>query len=78
MQRKNIFTLLFLGALLFVSVGDSVLPKPLSQYSRNTRDTISQWLLGLIPHKIFKKPSQKREEQLDKLQRRAAPSPEEK
>ena len=74
MPRKTITILLVLGSLLFITIGDRILPKPLSQYSRNTRNTINQMILGLFPKEVPDRPSKQREEQLDKFEKRADPS----
>ena len=74
MPRKTISTLLVLGTLLFIAIGDRILPKPLSQYSRQTRNTINQMILGLFPKELPERPSKQREDQLEEMQRRANPS----
>jgi hypothetical protein len=74
MPRKTISTLLVLGSLLFITLGDRILPKPLSQYSSQTRNTLNQVILGLFPKDVPERPSKQREEQLEEMQRRANPS----
>jgi hypothetical protein len=49
-MRLNInFTHLFILAVLFISLGDRVLPQPMSTVSTQTRETIHQFLTGLFP-----------------------------
>ncbi len=47
---KKFLTIGIIGGVIFVGIGDSFLPKPLSTYSRNARNTINAKLLGLMPH----------------------------
>jgi hypothetical protein len=43
---KPFLTLVFLLGLLFISLGDTFLPKPLSTYSARTRNQINQMLIS--------------------------------
>ncbi len=63
--------LLFLGVLtvVFITVGDLFLPKPLNNYSQNTRTTITKYLVSLFPQKQPKRPSGQRENQVRELEK---------
>lgn len=49
LSSKTFWPLLFISTLLFIGWGDNFLPKPLSNYSRNTRHKIEQFLIGSFP-----------------------------
>ena len=49
--------------MLFIGIGDSILPQPLSDYSRNIRKSINNYLLGLFPQRKFNDPNQSTQEQ---------------
>ena len=46
---KNLLIVGIIGGTIFVGIGDSFLPKPLSTYSRNARHTVNGKMLGLMP-----------------------------
>lgn len=49
MLRSQQFALILLVTLIFIAVGDKFLPKPLSTYSTQTRNTLNQMMLGSFP-----------------------------
>ncbi len=49
MFKKPTIILLLLFCVLFVAIGDSVLPEPMKSASFNTRKTINKHLTGLFP-----------------------------
>jgi hypothetical protein len=66
MRAKTFFTLCFILFLIFVFIGDKVLPKPLSTASLQTRTTMNNFLLGLFPTKSKTKDlTQEREKKLE-------------
>lgn len=66
MRAKTFFTLCFALFLIFVFIGDKVLPKPLSTASLQTRTTMNNFLLGLFPTKSKTKDlTQEREKKLE-------------
>jgi hypothetical protein len=70
-MRFKHFTLpVTIVALLFIGIGDRVLPQPLSTYSFNTRTTLNNFLTGLFPKKRFKNPNDRTETAVDKLEER--------
>jgi hypothetical protein len=70
-MRPKHFTLpLIIVALLFISIGDRVLPQPLSTYSFNTRTSLNNFLSGLFPQKRFKNPNDRTEKAVEQLQKR--------
>lgn len=69
MLKKGNLTVLAMAALIFVGFGDSFLPKPLSNYSFQTRNTINQFVIGLFPQWRPKtKPYERTEQELENLQ----------
>ncbi|MEB3311318.1 MAG: hypothetical protein VKJ02_13915 [Snowella sp.] len=46
---KKLLTISIIGGIIFVGIGDRFLPKPLSAYSRDTRNALNAKLLGLMP-----------------------------
>ncbi|UXE60363.1 MAG: hypothetical protein KA717_33120 [Woronichinia naegeliana WA131] len=68
---KTLLTIGIIGGVFFVGIGDRFLPKPLSTYSRNTRNSINQKLLSLMPRPNLKRPSAEREKQVEELERNA-------
>ncbi|MGK7876333.1 MAG: hypothetical protein AB4426_24465 [Xenococcaceae cyanobacterium] len=58
MRAKSIGTIIFILLLLFITIGDRILPQPLSDVSRNTRTSINKFLIGLFPDKEFTDPSE--------------------
>jgi hypothetical protein len=49
MLRKLPFAWIILFALLFITLGDRILPQPLSGASFKTRTTLNQFVVGLFP-----------------------------
>ena len=50
MDFKKLTLALATIALLFVSLGDRVLPDPVAGYSLQARTTVSKFMLGLLPN----------------------------
>jgi hypothetical protein len=69
MRPKTLLTGLLIVGLLFISVGDRLLPQPLSDASRNTRTSINRFMLGLFPKVELEKPSKNREEKVKQLEK---------
>jgi hypothetical protein len=66
----NLKTLAFpvvLMAAAFIGFGDRVLPSPLNTFSLNTRNTITQTLMGLSPQLKPQKPDAATEKAVDGL-----------
>lgn len=70
MRSQNLIGIVLVLALLFITVGDRVLPAPLNQASRNTRTSINQFLVGLFPNWEPKNPNQRTRDAVEDLQRR--------
>lgn len=68
---KTLLTIGIIGGVFFIGIGDQFLPKPLSTYSRNTRNSINQTLLTWMPKPNPKRPSAEREKQVEELERNA-------
>lgn len=66
-MQKKLLTLLFVGGLIFIGMGDMFLPKPLSQWSKQTRSSINAVLLGSFNPK-FTRPSKKREDAIERAE----------
>jgi hypothetical protein len=49
MLTKGRLTFLFLVFLIFLGFGDSFLPQPLSGYSFQTRTSINNFVIGMVP-----------------------------
>ncbi|AFY52902.1 hypothetical protein Riv7116_0298 [Rivularia sp. PCC 7116] len=49
MFKKSYFILAFLIFVVFVGIGDRILPEPMKSASLNTRKTINKNLIGLFP-----------------------------
>jgi hypothetical protein len=70
MRPKSIFTIVTALFLIFVSLGDRILPKPLSDASRNTRNGINNAIIGIFPQKQFKNPNERTEKAVDQLEKK--------
>lgn len=70
MRPKTILTYLFILFLIFVTIGDKILPGSLGQASANTREGINNFVKGIFPKKEFKNPNERTEEEVDKLKER--------
>ncbi len=68
MGFKNILISLIVIAVLFIGIGDRILPQPLSDVSRNSRASINQFLIDLFPTRKPKNPYEEREKQLEELE----------
>jgi len=71
----NLLLVLVVLTVLFVGVGDSFLPQPLSTYSRSSRTAINKYFLSFFPKKQPLRPSGQREDQVKELERKANPHP---
>lgn len=69
MRLKTLLTVAFVLGLIFIGLGDSFLPPPLSTASRTVRTRINQFLLDLLPNPEIERPSQQREDRLRELER---------
>ena len=50
MNLKSInWGLIIFFALIFIAIGDKILPGVLGEASANTRNTINEFLIGLVP-----------------------------
>lgn len=67
---KTIATIIFVLSLIFIGIGDSFLPKPLSTISKNTRTQVNKILLSFTPDTDFEKPSKQRDQQVDDMEER--------
>ena len=65
---KNAALLLFLGSMVFMAIGDRVLPSPLSNYSWQMRTGINQLLTGAQPQLRQQKPHERTEKAVEKLE----------
>lgn len=54
MFKKSTIILLFLLFVVFVGIGDWVLPEPMKSASFNTRTNINKFLIGLFPSRKSK------------------------
>jgi hypothetical protein len=78
MPTKFISVILLFSVLGFVTAGDLFLPRPWSNYSRNTREQINRMMVSLMPKPTPERPSKQRETQREEFLRRAQPSTEKK
>ncbi|AFY77257.1 MAG: hypothetical protein IGR93_22060 [Hydrococcus sp. C42_A2020_068] len=67
MRPKTLLTGLLVLGLLFVAVGDRILPQPLNDASRNVRTSINQMMLGLFPKSRTVEKLEKREKEVENL-----------
>ncbi|MEA5508939.1 hypothetical protein VB715_04105 [Crocosphaera sp. UHCC 0190] len=67
---KKLGTIIFVVGLIFIGMGDSFLPKPLSTISRQTRTSINQSLLGLMPNPKIRKPSEQHDAEVTEMEER--------
>lgn len=74
---KTFWPFMIISTLIFIAWGDAFLPRPLKDYSRNTRNKIQNVLIGSFPKrdKDRKDLSEKREEQIKEWEKKAKPSP---
>lgn len=67
MDRKSVITYLVILFLLFVTLGDKFLPKPLSTTSLQTRTSLNKFFIGLFPQWRPKlNPNERTEKELQK------------
>jgi hypothetical protein len=65
MRPQGVITIFAILGLLFITVGDRVLPEPLSTASVKTRTNINQYLIGLFPDWKPKDPNQRTKEAIE-------------
>lgn len=70
MRFKNFIGPLLILALLFITLGDRVLPAPLNEVSRNTRTSINKFLVGLFPDWHPTNPNERTEKEVEQLEQR--------
>ena len=71
MRFKTLFKLGLISFLVFVTLGDRFLPKPLNHASCQTRTSINQFLINMFPDIKFEFPHEKLEKAIEKLQKGA-------
>jgi hypothetical protein len=67
MNLKTLTLPILLIMVVFIGVGDRILPKPLNTMSFNTRNAINQALMGLSPKLKPQKPNAETEKAVDSL-----------
>ena len=61
--------LVLLLSVLFVGIGDRILPEPLKSASFNTRETINKNLIGLFPNRKSKlKPHERTRKAIEEVE----------
>ncbi|MEC4983974.1 MAG: hypothetical protein SAJ37_11210 [Oscillatoria sp. PMC 1068.18] len=70
MRSKNLLTIIGILALLFIGIGDTVLPGSLGEASKNTRQSINQFIIGLFPDKEFTNPNERTEEAVEEVNKK--------
>lgn len=74
MRPKSFLTTLVILGVLFIALGDRVLPKPLSTASLQARTIADNYLMGLFPKKRFRNPNEGTEKAVQKLDQGGAGS----
>ena len=70
MDRKSAITYLLLLFLLFVALGDRILPKPLSTASVQARTSLNNFFIGLFPQSRPKlNPNERTEKAVEEKQK---------
>lgn len=54
--------------VMFVTVGDVILPEPLRSASKNTKTTINTFIIGLTPKDKFTNPNERTEKAVDEFE----------
>ena len=72
-KLHNYLLILVVAGVVFVTAGDSFLPKPLNAYSRGTRTSLNSYFVSLFPKKAPKRPSAQREGEVMEFEHRAQP-----
>ncbi|MDJ0597966.1 MAG: hypothetical protein QNJ37_03880 [Crocosphaera sp.] len=67
---KPLGSIILVLGLIFVAVGDSFLPKPLSTASKNARTQVNKVFLSFTPDTDFEKPSKQRDAQVNDMEER--------
>jgi hypothetical protein len=73
MPSKGVFTIFIVLALLFITLGDRVLPEPLASASLKTRTSANEFLVGLFPNKQPKNPNKRTEDAIQKQEQGQEP-----
>jgi len=55
--------------VIFVTVGDIILPEPLRSASKNTKATINSFIIGLAPKDKFTNPNDRTEKAVDEFEK---------
>ena len=71
MRFKTLFKLGLISFLVFVTVGDRFLPKPLNDASRQTRTSINQFLINMFPDTEFESRSEKIQKAIEEQEKGA-------
>ena len=69
MRAKSLLRIIAILLLLFILIGDRILPHPLSDASRNSRTQINEFLFSLFPKKELKNPHRRTEEIIKQVER---------
>jgi hypothetical protein len=57
-------------AVLFVAIGDKILPEPMKSASRSTRATVNEFVINLVPNRKPKtNPYERTEKEIEKLEK---------
>ncbi len=68
---KSWLTIAFVLGLIFIGIGDTFLPEPLSNVSKNTRTRVNQMLLKLTPNPQIRNPNDSLSEQVEEAEKKA-------
>ncbi len=71
MGFKTLFNLGLISFLVFVTVGDRFLPKPLNDASRQTRTSINQFFINMFPETEFESRYDKLEKAIEEQEKGA-------
>ena len=70
MFKNPYILLLILFSVLFIGIGDRVLPEPMKSASLNTRNTINKHLIGLFPNRRSKlKPHERTKKAIEEVEK---------
>lgn len=67
MRPKLLLTSVVVFGLFFITVGDRILPQPLSDISRNSRVSLNDAMKGLFPKSRTVEKIEQREKETEKL-----------
>ena len=68
MRSKNLVTVAVILGLIFITIGDRILPPPLNAASFNTRTSINQFLISLFPNWHPTNPNDRTRKAVDQLE----------